>query len=80
MAKYNVNAYMKQQRRLNQNLEESDSDKYDSYDDKRVTNETRDNEEEDQMQDSKPTAQERRLGFDINMRGAREPNLGSTRS
>ena len=32
MAKYNVNAYMKQQRRLNQNLEESDSDKYDSYD------------------------------------------------
>ena len=36
--------------------------------------------EEDQTQDSKLTAQERRLSLDINMRGTREPNLGSTKS
>ena len=37
-------------------------------------------EEEDFIQDSRQTAQERRLGIDISMRGTRESNLGSTRS
>ena len=80
------NAYMKKQRRLCQNLEESYSDSdFDSedgnnefHDDNKLTNTIRE-EEEDQKQDSKPTAQERRLGLDIYMRGTREPNLGSTR-
>ena len=58
------NAYMKKQRRLNQNLEESDSDDEeddDSNDDSWATNVTREREEEDQIQDSTPTTQERNL-------------------
>ena len=76
---------MQKQRRLNQNLEEneSDSDSEDDYDEFHENNNTNDiirDEEEDQAQDSKPTAQERRLGIDISMRVTRESNLGSTRS
>ena len=64
--------YMKKQRILNQNLEESesDSDSEDNYDEFQNNNKTEDvvrDEEEDQIQDSKPTAQERRLGIDICM-------------
>ena len=60
-------------------LLESEDD-YDEFHDNYIeTDETRENEK-DQMQDSKPTAQERRLDIDISMRGIREPNLGSTRS
>ena len=55
-------------------------DDEDSYDDNWATNVTREKEEEDHIQDLKPTAQERRLGLDINMSRTREPNLGSTRS
>ena len=74
--------YMQKQRRLNQNLEEieSDSDSEDDYDKFQDNNKTNDviiDEEEDQAQDSKPTAQERRLGINISMRGTRESNLGS---
>ena len=72
--------YMQKQRRLNQNLEESESD-YDSEDDydkfhdnNKITDVTREEEEEDQALGLKPTAQERGLSIDISMRGARESN------
>ena len=76
--------YKQKQRRLNQHLEESESDSdsendSDEFQDSNKTDGIRD-EEEDQAQESKPTAQERRLGIDISMRGPRESNLGSTRS
>ena len=76
---------MQKQKRLDQNLEESksDSDSEDYSDEFQNHNKTEDvtrDGEEDQIQDSKTTAQERRLGIDISMRGTRESNLGSTRS
>ena len=37
-------------------------------------------EDEDQINDSNPTAQERRLGLDINIRETGELNLGTRRS
>ena len=80
------NAYIKKHRRLSQNLEGSDSDTDSDYEDEQ--NDFHENmgtdvireEEVDQIEDSKPTVQERRLGINIHMRGTREPILGATRS
>ena len=76
---------MLKQRRLNQHLEESESDSdsendHDELQDNSKTDDVIRDEEEDQAQESKTTAEERRLGIDISMKGTTESNLGCTRS
>ena len=55
-------------------MEESESDidsenNYDDFHDDKMTPDTARKEDKDEKEDSKPTAQERRLGIDINMNG-----------
>ena len=82
MVKYHMEGIHGKQGRLNQNLEESetDSDSEDNYDEFHDSNKTNDVIREEEEQDSKLTAQERRLGTDISMRETRQSNLGLTRS
>ena len=71
-------AYMRKQKNINQGLQIRDED-FESDDDDEIQ-ENWINQQPEHREEVSPLDQQRRLGLDIDMIGARDENLGSTRS